>query len=62
MAEPALNPAALTRAQLVKVLTSAGGKSNEEDVSADLAAGAPVNADGTIHLIHYAAWLARQAQ
>lgn len=27
-------------------------------VAADLAAGAPVNLDGTVHLVHYAAWLA----
>jgi hypothetical protein len=30
-------------------------------VKADLAAGAPANADGTINLVHYAAWLAREA-
>jgi hypothetical protein len=30
-------------------------------VKADLAAGAPVNDDGSIHLVRYAAWLAREA-
>ena len=29
---------------------------------ADLAAGAPTNPDGTINLVHYAAWLAREAE
>ena len=29
-------------------------------IRADLAAGAPANPDGTINLIHYAAWLARE--
>jgi hypothetical protein len=27
---------------------------------ADIAAGAPTNADGTMNLLHYAAWLNRQ--
>lgn len=31
-----------------------------EDVRADLAAGAPQNADGTINLIAYGAWLVRE--
>jgi len=26
-------------------------------LEADVAAGAPTNADGTINLVHYAAWL-----
>ena len=56
----ALNPAALSIAQLVQVLVAAGGKGNADDVAADLADGAPANADGTIHLIHYTAWLASQ--
>lgn len=55
-----LNPAALTVAQLVKVLAAAGGKTTVDDVAADLAAGAPTNRDGTLHLVHYAAWLAAQ--
>lgn len=29
-------------------------------INADIAAGAPVNPDGTINLIHYAAWLLAQ--
>jgi hypothetical protein len=28
----------------------------------DLEAGAPRNADGTLNLVHYAAWLAREAK
>ena len=27
---------------------------------ADAAAGAPLNADGTLNLVHYAAWLVRE--
>lgn len=30
-------------------------------VRADIEAGAPTNADGTLNLIHYAAWLAKEA-
>jgi hypothetical protein len=30
-------------------------------LEADLTAGAPVNADGSINLVHYAAWLVREA-
>jgi len=26
----------------------------------DIEAGAPVNADGTVNLVHYAAWLAKE--
>ena len=29
-------------------------------LEADLAAGAPANADGSINLVHYAAWLVRE--
>ena len=53
---------ALTPAQAAKILAAAGQRRiTEAMVKADLAAGAPANADGTINLIHYAAWLAREA-
>jgi len=54
-------PTALTVAQTAKVLSAAGGRRvTEAMVKADIDAGAPVNADGTINLVHYAAWLARE--
>jgi hypothetical protein len=57
----AINPAALTPQQLVTVLAKAGGnKVTEADVRRDIAEGAPTNADGTMHLVHYTAWLAEQ--
>jgi hypothetical protein len=37
-----------------------GERITEEMIRADLAAGAPVNTDGTINLVHYTAWLARE--
>jgi hypothetical protein len=51
----------LTIADLAKLLTRVGGQPVRlQMIEADLAAGAPVNADGTINLVHYAAWLVRE--
>ncbi len=53
---------ALTPAQAAKILAAAGHRRiTEAMVRADIKAGAPTNADGTINLVHYAAWLAREA-
>ena len=53
---------ALTAAQAARILAAAGQRRiTEAMIKADLEAGAPTNADGTINLIHYAAWLAREA-
>lgn len=41
-----------------RVLIRAGaGSDAEERLKADLQAGAPQNPDGTLNLLHYAAWL-----
>lgn len=55
-----LNPAALTTAQIVQIFAKAGTVLNEAEIAADVAAGAPTNADGTLHLVHYTAWLAKE--
>lgn len=56
-----LNPNALTLANAARMLTRAGGQPVAvEMLQADLVAGAPANADGTINLVHYAAWLVRE--
>ena len=56
-----LNPAALTVADAARILTAAGGEAvTAEMLQADIEAGAPTNADGTINLVHYTAWLARE--
>ena len=56
-----LNPKAIAPEALARLLTAAGGTSIDvDDVRADIDAGAPSNADGTIDLVHYAAWLVRQ--
>ena len=56
-----LNPTALTVANAARLLTRVGGQSVTVDMlQADIGAGAPTNADGTINLVHYAAWLVRE--
>ena len=52
---------ALTPAQAAKILAAAGKRRiTEQMVQADIDAGAPTNADGTVNLVHYAAWLVRE--
>ena len=60
--KPSLNPTSLTVADAARLLTKAGGQPVTTNMlEADLADVAPVNADGTINLVHYAAWLVREA-
>ena len=54
-AKSGLNPAALRLEDAVRMLGISA-----DMLRADLAAGAPTNADGTINLVHYAAWLNRE--
>ena len=54
----ALNPAGLALADAARILSAAGGQRVTIDMlQEDTAAGAPKNADGSINLVHYAAWL-----
>ena len=56
-----LNPGALPVADAARVLTRLGGKPvSEEMLRADIDAGAPTNADGSVNLVHYAAWLVKE--
>ena len=56
-----LNPNALPLPDAARLLTRVGGQPvTVEMLQRDLTAGAPSNADGTIHLVHYAAWLVRE--
>jgi hypothetical protein len=60
-AEGRINPLALPIADAAKLLSKAGGRLIlPEQIEADVAAGAPRNDDGTINLVMYAAWLARE--
>ena len=59
--KPSLSPTSLTVADAARLLTKAGGQPvTVAMLEADLAAGAPVNTDGTINLVHFAAWLVRE--
>ena len=56
-----LNPAAMSAADAARVLTRIGGSPvTEAMLRADIDAGAPTNADGSLNLVHYAAWLVQQ--
>ena len=50
-----LNPAALRPEDAAKALGI-----SEDMLRTDIDAGAPTNADGSINLVHYAAWLNRE--
>ena len=52
------NIASVRRDGMVRVLTGSGSRTfSEETLAADIAAGAPVNEDGSINLIAYVAWI-----
>ena len=52
---------ALTPAQAAKILAAAGSRRiTEAMVRADIDAGAPTNADGTVNLVNYTAWLVKE--
>ena len=55
------NLESLPLARAAELLTEAGQRRvTVEMLQADISAGAPVNVDGTINLVHYAAWLVRE--
>jgi hypothetical protein len=59
--KPQLNPVSLTVADTAALLTRAAGQPITAGMlEADRAAGAPANLDGTLNLVHYAAWLVRE--
>lgn len=55
---PMVNPAAISIPDAARLLSRVGGRALAlETLEQDVASGAPTNADGTINLVHYAAWL-----
>ncbi len=58
--EKRLSPTAIPVEELARILAALGGRVTAEMIRADVAAGAPVNPDGTINLTHYAAWLVKE--
>ena len=58
---PQLNPTALRLADAAQLLSRLGTRLvTVEKLEADVAAGAPTNSDGTLNLMHYAAWLVKE--
>jgi len=56
-----MNPNALPIDDAVRLLTKAGGRLvTDTMLRADIDAGAPTNPDGTLNLVHYAAWNVKQ--
>ncbi len=57
-----LNPSAMSVADAARVFARLGGNEiTEALLRGDIDAGAPTNHDGTINVVHYAAWLVKQA-
>lgn len=55
---PSVNPNALSLADAARLLSRVGGQPvTVEMLEADIAEGAPTNADGTLNVLHFAAWL-----
>jgi hypothetical protein len=56
-----ISPAALSLADAARLLTKVGGQPVTEDMLRDdMKAGAPTNPDGTLNLVHFAAWLLKE--
>jgi hypothetical protein len=56
-----LNPQSLRLEDLARVLTALGPRPvTAEMLQEDIDDGAPTNADGTINLVHFAAWLVKE--
>lgn len=56
-----LRPTALSLRDAAWLLSRTGGQPiSVEMLEVDVADGAPTNPDGTINLVHYAAWLAKK--
>ena len=61
MSKNQLNSTALPVPDLVKIMRNAGSRYVSEDaIRKDINSGAPVNPDGTMNLVHYAAWLVKE--
>ncbi len=56
-----MNPNALPIDDAARLLSKVGGQPvTETMLGEDIDAGAPTNPDGTLNLVHYAAWLAKE--
>ena len=56
-----IDPNRLTLDQAAKLLSAAANvRIPADQIAADLETGAPRNPDGTINLVHYAAWMLKE--
>lgn len=56
-----LNPQSLRLADVARILSASGPTLvTVEMLQADIDAGAPVNTNGTLNLVHYAAWIVKE--
>ena len=61
MSDTPLDPTRLSVEQAAKLLSAAAKvRVPIDQIAADMEAGAPQNTDGTINLVHYAAWLVKE--
>ena len=61
MAKEPLKITAIQQEKLLEILRKSGSREvSPEALAADIEAGAPVNEDGTINMIEYAAWLIKE--
>jgi len=61
MNEPKLNPLRLAPADAALLLSKAGGETvTEEQVREAIAAGAPVDAECNVNLVHLGAWILKE--
>ena len=58
-----MHPAALAVADAARLLAKASSEPDTEAmIRGDIDDGAPTNPDGTVNLVHYAAWLAMKTR
>lgn len=56
-----LSPTAIPVADAAKLLSKISGQTIEpEMLEEDIEDGAPINPDGSLNLVHYGAWLAKE--
>ena len=55
-----INPNALSLPDAATMLRKLGAQVTEDQIRDDVGDGAPTNADGTLNLVHYAAWLLKE--
>ena len=59
--QPKLNPNAMSVNDLAKLLSRVGGTDiAPEVIEQDIEEGMPTNTDGTVSVVHYAAWLVQE--